>query len=120
MTQPPETLVARLRATDVELRLFCLRGHVSANIREAASRLEALEAALEAKGWHPIESAPRDGTAVLELMEALREAASWFDAYADEHLAKGSADKAVRNKTRANILRTAIARAEGVEPEGRG
>jgi hypothetical protein len=47
------------------------------------------------------------------LLEALQEAASWFDAYADEHLAKGSAEKALRNKTRANILRTAIAKALG-------
>ena len=40
--------------------------------------------------------------------EALEEGASWFDAYAEEHLAKGSDEKALRNKVRANILRAAL------------
>ena len=47
------------------------------------------------------------------LRGALEEAASWFDEYAEGHLAKGAADKALRNKTRANILRTALRSTEG-------
>lgn len=52
------------------------------------------------------------------LREALPEGASWFDANADEHLAKGSEEKALRNKVRANILRNsangkALSNAEG-------
>lgn len=51
--------------------------------------------------------------AAKELLEALGQAAEWFQQYGDGHIQKGDIDKAKRNHDRAEFCRAAIAKATG-------